>query len=234
MRRGVGPVGAARQHRDGRARRGQRCAVRGGVDPVGRAAHDREPAHRQPVGEVGRDAQAVLGRGPRPHDGDAALDQGPEVGVSTHEQAVRRLTQAVEPDRPLGVAGHEHAHPVVARRPSHAVEVELGQPHVPAVARRQLPGPQPRQGLHRPALPQQPGHAGVARLREEGPRSPGPALVELQPAGRSRRAAAPGRPAHAATSSPLRRASPVATSSRPGTSSPARSAADHATRSTRS
>ena len=83
----------------------------GRVDAVGGTAHHGEAAGGQAVGDVGRDAQAVLGCRPRPHHGDAALDELAEVGVPPHEQAVRGLAQPVDADRPLRVARHERRGP---------------------------------------------------------------------------------------------------------------------------
>ena len=152
-----------------------------GVDAVGRAADDGEPARRQPVGEVGGHSQAVLGRGPRPHDGDAALD---ERRRGRGRRGRRRSAAARSAGRGRRASA---GRPARAREAvvSHGAAGRRGRarPAAPPSRRASAAGPdaKPRQRLDRAALTQQPGHRGVARLGEEGPGDPSPALVVLEP-----------------------------------------------------
>ena len=229
MGRGIGPVGAAGEHGDRRAVGREHGPVRGGVDSVGRATHHGEAAGGEAVTEVGRDAQPVVGGSSRAHDRDAPLDQGREVEPTAHEQAVRRPLQPVDARR------------ATRRRRARAPAPGSARPHGPSrrgraraagpasrCGRRQPTGSQPLQRLDRPTRAQQvdtPSSSGSVRKAQ---------AARAHRSSSSRRLEVRVARAHAATSSPLRSARPVATSSRPGTSRPARSAADHATRSTRS
>ena len=112
---GVGAVGAAGQHGDGRPVGGEGRPVRGRVDAVRGAAHHGEPACRQ-ARRRGRPPPAGRTRWPpatrrwRRCARPARRGRGRPARTGSRAAAL----QAVEAGRPLGVAGHEDAHPVVA------------------------------------------------------------------------------------------------------------------------